>query len=482
MSSLLAPRLCAAPQIAESPAQYRPDQILVQPKPGLMSETLAAFHAAQGTTVRQAFPAFGGLQVLALPVGASVPALIDQYTRSGLFQFAEPDYTRHTALAPNDPKYLDGTLWALNNYGQNGGTPHADISATNAWDLLTSASNIIVAVLDTGVRYSHEDLTNNMWTDINGHHGTNAIAGTRDPLDDEGHGSLLSGVLGATGNNGKGVVGVAWQVQIMACKCFDSAGNGNDSAILACIDYARVNGARILNASFDSPAFGLALSNAIYAVSTAGIVFVASCGNEFTNIDVSPRYPACYNIDNVLSVAYTTRNDALGQYSNYGATNVHLAAPGAAIYSTFFTSDNAYLGGSFLEGTSFAAAYVSGALALVMAKYTSDTYQQIISRLLRATDPVPALAGKCRTGGRLNLRSALSLPIRLSPLTAGADGSFRGRVSTEANRTCVVETGLDFTSWSPIVTNITSVDGMFDFSDLTSTNFPFRFYRAVAQP
>jgi len=341
----------------------------------------------------------------------------------------------------------------------------------------------VVAVLDTGVRYTHEDLAANMWVNPkDGGHGLNALTGTNDPSDDNGHGTLVSGILGGEGNNGKGVVGVAWHVQIMACKCLDSAGNGNDSDLITCVDYARTNGAKIISASLDSAAYSQALSNAIYSARNAGIIFVASCGNNSINLDISPRYPACYDIDNIVSVAYTTRNDGLGILSNYGRTNVDLAAPGEQMYSTFSTSDTAYFGGVFLNGTSLAAPSVAGALSLMLAQYPTETHSQIIARLLNATDPLPALAGKCVSGGRLNLRKALSPPISLTAIPAVGGGPFQMRVSAGPNRTCVVELSADLKFWSPTFTNTTAASGTFDFTDDQPTSSGPRFFRVVAPP
>jgi subtilisin family serine protease len=200
-------------------------------------------------------------------------------------------------------------------------------------------------------------------------------------------------------------------------------------------------------------------------------------------VDVTPRYPACYNIDNIVSVAYTDRNDALGFLSNYGATNVDLAAPGDQVYSTYAGSDASY-SPSFpnVAGTSYAAAYVTGAFALMLAKYPTETHQQIIARVLNAIDPLPALAGKCVTGGRLNLRKALSPPINLTAIPAVGGGPFQLRVSSEPNRTCVVEFSANLTVWSPIVTNTTSERGTFDFSDHQPVNATPRFFRAVSDP
>jgi subtilisin family serine protease len=468
------------------PDDYRTDQILIQPKPDVNRNTLAAFHAAHGVKMIHEYAAFGDLQVVTVPAGDTVPNLITEYEQSGLVQFAEPDDFVHAdATLPNDPKFVDGTLWALYNHGQNGGTPHADIDAPDAWDVLTSASNIVVAVLDTGIRATHEDLAANMWTNPHdGGHGFDAFTGTNDPADDSGHGTLIAGVLGAVGNNGKGVTGVAWRVQMMACKCLDSFGNGSDSTVVACVDYALANGARIINASFDSPDYSAAVSNAIVAAKDAGVIWVASAGNNSLNIDVNPTYPACYAINNIVSVAYTTRTDTLGGFSNYGATNVDMAAPGDQIYSTFAASDSDYYPpsglGINLAGTSFAAGYVSGALALMLAKYPTENYQQIIQRLLKATDPLPALVGKCVTGGRLDLRKALNPPILLTAMILPHAGTFQLHLSTGANRECVIQTSADLINWSPIYTNTTAATGTFDFTN--TSGLPEQFFRAVATP
>lgn len=450
------------------------------PKPGVSPAAIAEFHVQQSVKVRGQFAGIGGLQVLQLPIGENVPTAISMYQQSGLVIYAEPDFVRHLNASPNDPKYTDGTLWGLNNTGQGGGVADADIDAPEGWDVLNSASNIIVAVLDTGIRRTHEDLATNIWINpLDGGYGWNALTGTNNPADDEGHGSLVSGTLGAAGNNGKGVVGVAWQVQIMACKCFNSAQSAFDSDIITCIEFARTNGAKIINASFDSPGFSHSLSNAIDAARDDGIILVASAGNNAVDVDSSPRYPACYNIDNIISVAATTRSDALWSSSNYGATNVDLAAPGNQITSTFFLSDNSYIGP--LSGTSFSAPYVAGACALMLVKYPTETHQQIIARILNATDPLPSLTARCVTGGRLNLRKALSPPIQLASLSTVGNLPFRLRVTAGPNRTCVVEASTNLTAWSPVFTNSTAAAGWFDYTNGVPVNTPGQFFRAVSE-
>ena len=458
---------------------YLSDRILIKPNPGVDSAALAGFSAAHRGKVLRIFEKLGDMQVVRVPAGETVPGLVARYQRSGLVEFAEPDYTGRVFATPNDPKLLDGTLWGLHNTGQSGGAPGADIDALGGWDILHSASNIVVAVIDTGVRATHEDLAANMWINpSDGSHGTNALAGTTNPSDDSGHGTLVAGVLGAVGDNGKGITGVAWRLQLMACKAFNNFGVGNVSAAVACLEYARAHGAVIINASWGFTN-SLALSNAIAGARQDGIIVVAAAGNSAANIDEEPVYPAGYDLDNVVTVAYTSRHDALSANSNYGAASVDLAAPGEQIHSTFGAADNFYFTST---GSSFAASYVAGALALMRVKHPGETPRQIIARLLRGVDPVPALAGRCVTGGRLNLRKALEPPILLTAVSPADASPFHLRLSAEPDRTLVIEISDDLTAWTPVFTNTTSVEGTFDFVDEALSTVRRRFYRAVKLP
>jgi subtilisin family serine protease len=409
---------------------FRSDRILIKPKSGPVN--LANVHSKHRVRVLRRFQNLDDLQVLRLPEGAKVEEIIAQYRQSGLVEFAEPDYWVKASAAPDDPRYVDGTLWGLNNRGQSGGLIHADIGAADGWEILNSASNVIVAIIDTGIRYTHEDLADNVWVnpgeipgngiddDRNGIvddvHGLNAITNTGDPIDETGHGTHVAGVIGAVGNNGKGVVGVAWKVQIMACKFMDSEGMGSISDAIQCVDYARLKGAQVINASWGGVNSSSSLRTAISRARTAGIVFVAAAGNESADDDVVGNYPSGFDLDNVVSVAASTRSDALASFSNYGATTVDLVAPGSTIYSTWNSSDKNY---TYLSGTSMAAPYVAGVFALMKAKFPNDTYKQLIDRVFAATDPIASLAGKCVTGGRVNLNRALEANL-IANFTASA--------------------------------------------------------------
>ncbi|MGA2245389.1 MAG: S8 family peptidase [Verrucomicrobiota bacterium] len=456
----------ASPATASKP--YRTDRILIQPKSGTSLATLQQFHARHHCRALTTFKGIRNLQVLEVPPGETVESLVVRYQQSGLVEFAEPDYTGHLFdTTPNDPAFVNGTLWGL--YA---------ISAPAAWDVLTAATNIVVAVVDTGVRYTHQDLASNMWVNPNdGGHGWNALSTNNNPTDAGTHGTMVAGVLGAVGNNGIGVVGVAWRIQIMACSCFNSLDVGNISDVITCLDYARTNGARIINASWGFTN-SLALSNALVCLRDAGIIVVAAAGNSTNNIDLAPNYPAGYGLDNVVTVASTSRSNTLSSFSNYGAANVALAAPGEQIYSTFPATDSYYYTES---GTSFSAPYVAGACALLMAQYPADTYRDTIGRLLSSTDPLPALAGKCRTGGLLDLARALRT-IRLATLPPASSGVFQLQVSGGMNRTCSVQASTDLVNWLSVYTNTASTTGTFDFADGQQTNLPLRFYRAAASP
>ncbi len=472
----------AAPVI-NAPAAYRADRILVMPKPAGLTAA-RDLHTRHGVKVLANFPGVHGLQSVSVPAGESVQGLISKYQASSDVAYAEPDYVRYLNAVPNDPKYSDGTLWALNNTGQSGGVVDADIDAPEAWDVARFASNIVVAVLDSGIRYTHEDLAANIWINPNGGGcGFNSITGTTNVMDDNGHGTLVSGVLGAVGNNGKGVAGVAWRVKLMAGKCFDNAGNSSDSYIIGAIDYARTNGAKVMVAAFDSTGYSSSLSNAIYAARESGIIFVTSVGNNTANIDAVPRYPACYDIDNVVTVTATTRNDALLSVANYGAINVDLAAPGESIHTTWSPTDNFYT--SLFSGTSYAAPYVAGAFALLKERFPAEPHQQLISRVLTGVDPLPALAGKCVTGGRLNLRKALSPPVYLTfhtMLNFLGQTTAQWRVTAGPSRNFVVEASTNLTTWSAVYGGKTSVSGTADFFDPLTASHSRRFYRVVAEP
>jgi subtilisin family serine protease len=411
---------------ADGPA-YCEGRLLIIPKAG-REAALNRFHGQGGARLRKAFPRLGNIQVVELPRGVPARAALARYEQSGYAASVELDYCIAVSALPNDPGVLNGRQWHLHNTGQDGGLADADLDAPEAWDILRSASNIVVAVIDSGIHLTHRDLTNNLWINpgeiagngldddgngiVDDVHGFNAVNGAAPghPQDDFGHGTHVAGIIGATGNNGAGVSGVAWQVRLMACKFLDNFGNGALTDLVDCLDYALTNGAHLLNCSFESPVAGATLSNAFWGLRSAGLLVAAAAGNSGTDNDAVPKYPASFAMDNIVAVTATTRTD--GQAYNYGANSVDLGAPGVSLYSTRQFSDTAE---GVDSGTSYAAPCVAGAMALLKSKYPNLSYQQVIARLLGTVDPLPSLAGRCVTGGRLNLARALSGGFDIQP-------------------------------------------------------------------
>ena len=366
----------------------------------------------------------------------SLPNALDTAAAQPGALAVEPDYVRQAILVPNDPKYLDGTLWGLNQ------TSDADIDAPEGWNVRSSAGAVIVAIIDTGIKTTHQDLSANMWRnsaeiagnkiddDANGFvddiFGCDAYNNDGDPTDDQGHGSHCAGTIGGTGNNNIGVTGVAWGVKLMGCKFLSATGSGADSDAVRCIDYARSKGAKILSNSWSGGGVGVSLQAAIERTRTAGLIFVAAAGNDGRNTDSSPSYPASLATDNIVSVAATTRTDTLASFSNYGSVTTDLGAPGDEIYSTVSTSDTAY---ATYSGTSMATPHVAGVLALLMAQFPTESYSSIITRLMNGTDKIPALAGKTKSGGRLNLSNALLGTTPPNPVRPAND-AFASAVAT----------------------------------------------------
>ena len=292
-------------------------------------------------------------------------------------EYVEPDYQVSIARTPDDPRFDE--LWGLNNDGQTGGTADADIDAVEAWDISTGSRDVVVGVIDTGIDYSHSDLASNMWVnsseipgdgidnDGNGFiddvHGINAITDSGDPMDDEGHGTHVSGTIGASGGNGIGVVGVNHEVSLVGCKFLDAAGSGSTSDAIKCIDYmvslknSGVN-LRVLNNSWGGGGYSQALADAIASSEAADLLFVAAAGNDTIDNDVNPHYPSNYENASVLSVASTDQTDGISWFSHYGLTSVDMGAPGSAILST--TPGESY---ASYSGTSMATPHV--ALSLI---------------------------------------------------------------------------------------------------------------------
>jgi subtilisin family serine protease len=448
---------------------YRDGEVLVKFKPGVLANASLSAHQLMGASVEKTFTLVPNLELARLPEGMSVSEAVVQYMSDPNVEYAEPNYVvRASATMPNDT-FFD-QQWGLMNTGLfAGGTYGADINAPGAWDI-SRTTGVIIAIIDTGIFYNHADLVGNIWinsgeictdgidNDLNGFIddcrgwdfvGTNVAVPTADnnPIDDNGHGTHVAGIAGAVGNNGAGISGLLWSVQLMPLKVLDTNGFGNVSEIIGGVNYAVANGARVMNASLGTSVFSSALFDAINAANTAGVLLIASAGNggaDFLgdNNDLSPQYPASYNLPNIISVAATDQNDMRASFSNFGLNSVDVAAPGVYILSTIIENSlfslctgSRFAGLDFCEGTSMAAPHVSALAGLLYSYYTNFTHSQIRSTILRYVDVLSELNGWIQTGGRVNAYSAMSSLLIPTNLVATATSSSEVSLSWTDNAT-----------------------------------------------
>jgi|GEM_PF-1227252 len=400
--------------LAGQPA-YKPGVVLVrfanEPNATAKITILNSALGTGGSSVKRDYTLVKGLSQVSLPTGVSVESAVTSLKQSSSVLYAGPDYIAHTFIVPNDTQF--SALWGMQNTGQAGGTPGADIDATAAWDISTGSTNVIVAVTDSGVDYTHPDLAANMWSDANGNFGYDFANNDNDPMDDLGHGTHVAGIIGAVGNNSNGVAGACWHVRIMAVKFIDANGQGSLSDSIAGVQYAVSNGARVINASWGfAPGVPLSflqpLYDAISAARDAGVIFVAAAGNDYgNNNDVLPVYPASFDLDNVISVMAVTNTDSVSGFSNYGLTSVDIGAPGGDGFP-YGPEDilSTYPGGgyAYMAGTSMASPHVAGACALILSidpTLNSSEVKQIVLDTVDLTLP-----GLSISGGRLNLAAA----------------------------------------------------------------------------
>lgn len=373
----------------------------------------------------------GNINLVKLNRELSVEQAILQAKQDPRVEFAEPNYLLEaTSTTPNDPGFPQ--MWGLSNAPQtyNDGLNPPDISATRAWDITTGSNDLVVAIIDTGADLSHVDLAANAWINpreiadngvdddgngfVDDKNGWNFFGNNKDVFQNASedlHGTHVAGTIGAAGNNGRGVTGVAWHVKLMSLKFLGgSNGKGSTSDAVKALNYvidqkSRGTNVRVVNASWGGGGQSQSLRNAIAAAGAAGIVFVCSAGNSTANNDESPEFPSGFSteLNNVISVASITAQDDLSSFSSYGHRSVSVAAPGSSILSTL--PNNSY---GTISGTSMASPHVAGIAALVLSNEPSLSAAQVKNRIISTAEPISAAASKTVSSGRASAYNALT--------------------------------------------------------------------------
>jgi subtilisin family serine protease len=405
---------------------FVPGQLLVRFAAGATAATVSATNAAVGATTAKSFAYLvPNLQLVNLRPGLTVTSAMSSYAQRADVLYAQPNWVSHidvtkpshVSKTPNDPQYNQQWDWPK-------------IDAPDAWDKTTGSHKIVVTDIDTGMQYTHEDLAANAWQntaecngkagvddDHNGYvddcYGIDTINHDSDPNDDNGHGTHTAGTIGAVGNNGVGVTGINWNVQIMPCKSHDSSGNGAVSSIIECYQYVKMEKVKYgydivaTNNSYGSCPeacdYNPATYDAIAALIKPGVIMSYSAGNSARDNDVRGQYPANYDLPNILSVAATDSSDNLATFSEWGLRSVDVGAPGVSVHSTY--TNNGYAN---LSGTSMASPHVAGLVALLHSFDGNLKWWQIRNLIVAGGDPVASLKGKTVSGRRINPNGSMT--------------------------------------------------------------------------
>jgi subtilisin family serine protease len=488
-SGLWAVILCAVAGMGGAPfaeaqsvsAPYSPDRIIVRFRADTVTAARSQVLAANGVDRDVELGVVPGLERVKLRPGRTVAETIAALRSNPNVLYAEPDYVVRKNVTPNDTSY--GSLWGM-----------ANIKAPTAWDTTTGPAGLVVAIIDTGIDRSHPDLADNIWTnpgealnglddDGNGYvddlNGWDFAYGDNNPSDVDGHGTHTAGTVGARGNNALGVVGVNWQVKLVALKFLDDTGSGYTSNAILAMQYANRMGIKVSNNSWGGGGFSQGMYDAINASKANNHLFIAAAGNSNVNNDTTAHYPSSYNLDNVISVASITSTDGRSSFSNYGRTSVDLGAPGSSILST--TPGNTY---SSYSGTSMATPHVAGAAAMIVGLRPTWTYGQVRDAILRTARPITALSGITVTGGTLDLAAAVAYQPSTSPPVAPTGLAATAASATQINLSWTdnsadesgfkVERSTDGVNFTQVGTTAAGVRTYSATGLTASTNYAFR--------
>jgi subtilisin family serine protease len=424
---------------ASSGPQFVPNQVLVKFRPGTAAADKAnargragAVRAESITTPLMKQLGTGDLELLQLPPGMTVANAMRGLKAHFAVEYAEPNWVYYHDATSNDTYYTNGSLWGMYGASTTPANQYGSGAATAWASGKTGSSSVYVGIIDEGYMYSHPDLAANAGKnpgeiagngrddDGNGYvddvYGWDFDGNNNTVFDGAGddHGTHVAGTIGAVGGNGAGVAGVVWNVKLLSGKFLGNRGGTTANAIKA-VDYftaLKNKGLNIIatNNSWGGGGFSQGLQDAIERANKAGILFIAAAGNGGNdgvgdNNDATPHYPSSYGNTNIVAVASVTNTGAKSSFSNYGATSVDIGAPGSGIWSTVPVSSKGKVVASYASysGTSMATPHVAGAAALYASLNPGATAAQLKAAILSSATPTASLAGKCVTGGRLNV-------------------------------------------------------------------------------
>ena len=377
---------------AQAPTEFAAGEILVKFKPGTSAQAIADAHRQNGGRVKEVIPGIE-VQVVSVPAGQE-QARVAAYARNPHVLFAEINGLYYAIGTPNDPRV--GEQWQYNNIGQTGGTDDADIDAFEAWDVTIGSNTVTIAVLDSGIDQSHEDLKSKIAQNVN-------FTTSRTADDKYGHGTHVAGSAAAITNNSIGVAGTCPGCLLYNVKVLGDNGAGFTSWIAKGIVWAADHGARVINMSLGGGASST-LESAVNYAWNKGVVLVAAAGNNNTS---DPLYPAFYT--NVIAVAATDHNDAKASFSNYGNW-VDVAAPGVSILSTAPDHKNRIWGSGVKyatsSGTSMATPHVAGVAGLVWSRGLCTNNTCVRAQVETTADPISG-TGSYWIYGRVNACKAV---------------------------------------------------------------------------
>lgn len=391
----------------EQAARFREGEVLVRFRSGVSEREKETIMATHGGRKKKQLTGDSGMEKVELATGRDAKAAVLQLLLNPQVEFAELNFLiAKEDLTPNDPRFQQ--QWALQNNGQDGGQFGSDIRARSAWDRTTGASSTVIAVIDSGIDFTHPDLKNNQWTNprpstAGDLHGWDFVADNGEIKDEQGHGTAVAGIIAAEGNNGQGIAGVMWRAGLMSLRVLDNTGTGDVGNAIEAIDYAVAHGAQVINLSWGTTGESIALKEAIQRALQRNVVVICSAGNSGQDLEATPYYPASFGLKDLIAVGATDSNDQPVSWSNWGARKVTVAAPGTNILTT-------QRGGGYwtVTGTSAAAPLVTGIAGLLRTEKPRALMSSLARAITSSARQVASLSGKVSSGGVADAAEALA--------------------------------------------------------------------------